>query len=95
MGGWWLTGRVLNNDSWHLNILRAGQISCSFELSMNSFIFLSSGCIPPKKVSCNNDKISKDSINGICIVIFLYRGSYMSAHVLLNLLNELGKRDKM
>ena len=26
---------------------------------------------------------------------FLYRGSYMSAHVLLNLLNELGKSDKM
>ena len=25
----------------------------------------------------------------------LYRGSYMSAHVLMNLLNELGKRDKM
>ena len=25
----------------------------------------------------------------------LYRGPYMSAHVLLNLLNELGKRDKM
>ena len=25
----------------------------------------------------------------------LYRGSYMSAHVLLNLLNKLGKRDKM
>ena len=24
----------------------------------------------------------------------LHRGSYMSAHVLLNLLNELGKRDK-
>ena len=24
-----------------------------------------------------------------------YSGSYMSAHVLLNLLNELGKRDKM
>ena len=23
------------------------------------------------------------------------RGSYMSAHVLLNLLNEMGKRDKM
>ena len=23
------------------------------------------------------------------------RGSYMSAHVLLNLLNKLGKRDKM
>ena len=24
-----------------------------------------------------------------------YRGSYISAHVLLDLLNELGKRDKM
>ena len=29
------------------------------------------------------------------IVCTLHRGSYMSAHVLLNLLNELGKRDKM
>ena len=27
--------------------------------------------------------------------VVIYRGSYMSAHVLLNLLNELGKRDKM
>ena len=27
--------------------------------------------------------------------VLLNRGSYMSAHVLLNLLNELGKRDKM
>ena len=27
--------------------------------------------------------------------ISTYRGSYMSAHILLNLLNELGKRDKM
>ena len=26
-------------------------------------------------------------------VVLIYRGSYMSAHVLLNLLNELGKRD--
>ena len=26
---------------------------------------------------------------------YKYRGSYMSAHVLLNLLNELGKKDKM
>ena len=25
----------------------------------------------------------------------IYRGSHMSAHVLLNLLNEFGKRDKM
>ena len=30
----------------------------------------------------------------ICLGCF-NRGSYMSAHVLLNLLNELGKRDKM
>ena len=29
------------------------------------------------------------------IFFFLDRGSYTSAHVLLNLLNELGKRDKM
>ena len=28
-------------------------------------------------------------------VYLLYRGFYISAHVLLNLLNELGKRDKM
>ena len=29
------------------------------------------------------------------LTLFIYRGSYMSAHVLLILLNELGKRDKM
>ena len=29
------------------------------------------------------------------LYIKINRGSYMSAHVLLNLLNELGKRDKM
>ena len=28
------------------------------------------------------------------VFVNIYRGSYMSAHVLLNLLNELGKRDK-
>ena len=39
--------------------------------------------------------------NGFLVFRVLYdilninRGSYMSAHVLLNLLNELGKRDKM
>ena len=27
--------------------------------------------------------------------MYIYRGSYTSAHVLLNLFNELGKRDKM
>ena len=31
----------------------------------------------------------------LCFHTILHRGSYMSAHVLLNLLNELGKRDKM
>ena len=29
-----------------------------------------------------------------CVSAF-HRGSYMSAHVLLNLLNEYGKKDKM
>ena len=29
------------------------------------------------------------------LYFLLNRGSYMSAHVLLNLLNEMGKRDKM
>ena len=28
-------------------------------------------------------------------ILMINRGSYMSAHVLLNLLNESGKRDKM
>ena len=30
-----------------------------------------------------------------CCLYVINRGSYMSAHVLLNLINELGKRDKM
>ena len=34
-------------------------------------------------------------ITVFCSAENLNRGSYMSAHVLLNLLNELGKRDKM
>ena len=29
------------------------------------------------------------------LAIILYRGSYMSAQLLLNLLNELGKKDNM
>ena len=43
--------------------------------------------------------VNKPEISGssaaIKFGIKLHRGSYMSAHVLLNLLNELGKRDKM
>ena len=41
------------------------------------------------------------SFNAMHLVVYLnykellYRGSYMSAHVLLNLLNELEKRDKI
>ena len=31
----------------------------------------------------------------MCLSILIHRGSYMSAHVLLNLLNELRKRNKM
>ena len=33
-------------------------------------------------------------ISEYCQLLF-YRGSYMSAHVLMNLLNKLRKRDKM
>ena len=32
---------------------------------------------------------------GLCFDLVLYGGSYMSAHVLMNLLNELRKIDKM
>ena len=42
-----------------------------------------------QKIKNNIDHDDDDNNDGI------YRGSYMSAHVLLNLLNELGKRDKM
>ena len=38
--------------------------------------------------SRGNEKITDQSV-------VLNRGSYMSAHILLNLLKELGKRDKM
>ena len=31
----------------------------------------------------------------MCFKSVINKGSYMSVHVLLNLLNELGKRDKM
>ena len=36
----------------------------------------------------HSNETSKDKLS-------INRGSYMSAHVLLNLLNQLGKRDKM
>ena len=43
----------------------------------------------------NSDGLSADSLIQTCTTYKLNRGSFMSAHVLLNLLNELGKRDKM
>ena len=40
-----------------------------------------------------NGKLQVNRIKmGRCVI---HRGSYISAHVLLNLLNQLGKRDKM
>ena len=34
-------------------------------------------------------------LTGVLPLLQIYTGSYMSAHILLNLLNKLGKRDKM
>ena len=39
--------------------------------------------------------VHKDGDEGLTPMVGIHGGSYMSAHVLLNLLNELGKRDKM
>ena len=41
------------------------------------------------------DKLTGETVVKQTRVHEVNRGSYMSAHVLLNLLNELGKRDKM
>ena len=41
------------------------------------------------------DFLSQGKIPDIFIRCARNRGSYMKAHVLLNILNELGKRDKM
>ena len=45
----------------------------------------------------DNTQCQSKSSKTCCLlqVFVLHRGSYMSAHVLLNLLNELGKSDKM
>ena len=45
--------------------------------------------------SVNYNYQPKEDGNNRNLKTRIYRGSYMSAHVLLNLLNELGKRDKM
>ena len=47
-------------------------------------------------ITKNLAKINQSWVNADRLYCLrLNRGSYMSAHVLLNLLNELGKRDKM
>ena len=39
--------------------------------------------------------LKKEKRIPVSSITCIHRGSYMSAHVLLNLLNKLGKRDKM
>ena len=50
---------------------------------------------PETDTLTNIEDQDKMPFSSLKISLSLYRGSYMSAHVLLNLLNELGKRDKM
>ena len=53
---------------------------------------LSFQCDFYEEAEFQDESINKEQeVGGRCI----NRGSYMSAHVLLNLLNELRKRDKM
>ena len=56
-----------------------------------------SGCIAEVKAVTNNILKKHKSVIFFWSTLFrqINRGSYMSAHVLLNLFNELGKRDKM
>ena len=44
---------------------------------------------------CCETKVMMNMVFGQQFERRKYKGSYMSAHVLLNLLNELGKRDKI
>ena len=47
------------------------------------------------RANCVRSYILEIIIYAVYLTSVIYGGSYMSAHVLLNLLNELGKRDKM
>ena len=51
------------------------------------------------KQECNSHRPTHSTMrkrqSNTMIHTLIHRGSYMSAHVLLNLLNELGKRDKI
>ena len=66
---------------------------------LKSDVIKSFDCILYSKISRNKTRLgclNIDSEMPKCEVrSVVYRGSYMSAHVLLYLLNKLGKRDKM
>ena len=49
----------------------------------------------PSKVMFTILGLINHYVNSKACINCINRGSYMSAHVLLNLLKELGKRDKM
>ena len=48
-----------------------------------------------QKFICSNFENTSHNCVDLVYRRGIHRGSYMSANVLLNLLNELGKRDKM
>ena len=68
-----------------IGINKAG-CSSDTECATSAAVCSSGSCICPMKYFFDNDN---------CVESKLHRGSYMSAYALLNLLNELGKRDKM
>ena len=58
--------------------------TCLVDISLEIHLFV--------LICCRNTYYGKCTKYNACV---LYRGSYMGAHVLLNLLNNLGKSDKM
>ena len=74
----------VNFNLWKWNFDRCCLIDFSI-LSVNC----SHACIIYVKI------YAKISSGGLAVSLSIYRGSYMSAHVLFNLLNKLGKIDKM
>ena len=64
------------------------QAGCSSdtECATSAAVCSSGSCVCPMKYFFDNDN---------CVESKLHRDSYMCAHVLLNLLNELGERYKM
>ena len=77
--------------------ISSNKVSFKTTLKYNAYCFVLSAAFVMVNVIWSLSTTVSRSIgygkrNGIC---YIHRGSYMSAHVLLNLLNELGKRDKM